>query len=176
MSENRRKAAFWAIAALLVLAVAAGLYYSSKHRPEPVEEMQAQDGASVENEDGSSSSTLGNTSSQPAASKPAAKPGVKLVSDVTASSLTYTQAVAIFENTLIAFNEDCKMIPNPVFVKSGTTMMFDNRSRNARTFKLDGTSYTIPGYGFKLFQLRSTRLPHVVQVECGSNSGEITLQ
>jgi hypothetical protein len=163
MSENRRKAALWAIATLLVLAAAGGFYYISRQNAGP------DDGAVVTDGDGSPSSTA--TGTLP---KPATKP-LKLVNDVTAPSLTYTQASAIFANTLITFNEDCQMVPNPILVKSGTTLMFDNRSRNARTFKLDGVSYTIPGYGFKLFQLRSTKLPHVVKVECGSNTGEITL-
>jgi hypothetical protein len=56
--------------------------------------------------------------------------------------------------------------------------MFDNRFRDARVIKLDGVAYNIPGYGFKLLQLKSTKLPHVVKVDCGGGkgTGEITLK
>lgn len=173
MNENRRNIIIWAVATLLVLAIAGGFYYSSRKNSDP---NGTENGAlAVNGNDNSSSTATSSDSSKPSTtSRPAPKP--RLVNDVTAPSLTYTQATAIFANTLIAFNEECKMVPNPVHVVNGTTLMFDNRSRDARTFKLDGTSYTIPGYGFKLFQLRSTKLPHVVKVECGPNTGEITLQ
>lgn len=101
-----------------------------------------------------------------------------VANDVTASSLPYAQAVIIYANERIQFNQNCDIIPSPIYAKSGATLMFDNRSRDALTFKLDDAGYTIPGYGFKLLQLRSTKLPHVVEVECGDgeNAGKIILQ
>jgi hypothetical protein len=103
---------------------------------------------------------------------------IPVTNDVAASSLPYAQAVVIYAKERIQFNENCDIIPNPIHIKSGATMMFDNRSRDAMVFKLDGTGYAIPGYGFKLLQLKSTKLPHVVKVECGDNrnTGEIFMQ
>ena len=122
--------------------------------------------------------TPNETATTSTAAKPAPTTKPKPVSDVTGSTLTYSQAITIFAKERIQFNEDCKMVPNPVLVTSGTTLMFDNRFRDARVIKLDGVPYTIPGYGFKLLQLRSTKLPHVVKVDCGGGkgTGEITLK
>ena len=101
-----------------------------------------------------------------------------IANDITASSLPYAQAVIIYTNERIQFNQNCDIIPNPIYAKSGATLMFDNRSRDTLTFKLDDAWYTIPGYGFRLLQLKSTKLPHIVKLECGpgQSAGEIILQ
>lgn len=106
------------------------------------------------------------------------KSGQSVSANITASSLTHDQAAIIFAKERIQFDQDCGVIPDKITVKNGATLMFDNLHRDARIFKLDGSAYSIPGYGFKLLQLKSTKLPHVVKVECGEDktAGEIRLQ
>lgn len=104
--------------------------------------------------------------------------GISVADNTNKSSLTRDQATTIFAKERIEFNEGCVISPNLIRVKSGTILMFDNRSRDAIAFRLDGANYTIPGYGFELLQLKSNKLPHIVKVECGDgrNTAEINLQ
>lgn len=96
----------------------------------------------------------------------------KKVNNISAPSLSYTQAVVVFAKERIQFDENCKVTPDLLRVKSGKTTMFDNRSRDAVSFSLDGTDYVIPGYGFRLLQLSSSNPPHVAELDCGDGQGK----
>lgn len=94
-----------------------------------------------------------------------------------ATSLTRAQAEVIFAKERIEFAEDCRTTPHSMSAKSGATLMFDNVSRDAVEFRLDGAAYSLPGYGFKLLQLKSDVLPHTVKVVCGNKAAsEIILR
>jgi len=159
MNKNQQKA-LWIVAALVVVVAVAGAWYWH-YEGEPYE---MEGGTAIPTDN--SSSTAGGTQSH------------GLVSDVTAASLSYGQAIAIFANTRIQFDATCTMTPTNFSVKNGSTLMFDNRSKSAMTFKLDGVRYSLPGYGFRLFALTAAHLPHIVDVDCGGhqNSGTIDLQ
>ncbi|OGY98408.1 MAG: hypothetical protein A2855_02670 [Candidatus Liptonbacteria bacterium RIFCSPHIGHO2_01_FULL_57_28] len=167
MNDNR-KIIYGSIVALVILSFAGGWYYNYAQNKTVVPDDQS----AASSTDSNNSTTTSATSSKPTAAKP------RLASDVTGTSMSYDQALEVFANQRIFFNENCRMVPTPIWVKNGIILMFDNPYREPRTFKLDGTPYTLPGYGFKLLQLRSTKLPHVVKVICGANqgTGEITLQ
>lgn len=101
-----------------------------------------------------------------------------LATDVGSPSVSYGQAVNIYGKTRIQFDANCRMLPTDPVFKNGTTVMFDNRYRDGRYFKLDGVRYYLPGYGFKLLKLTAQKLPHVIDVDCGNgqNNGKIRLQ
>jgi hypothetical protein len=169
MNKNQ-KITLWVIIAVIVVAAAIGIgyHYYHKHQVADQEMMSgttpiATDSTST---DGDNAAAGGTT------------PATGLVSDVTAASLSYAQAVTIFANSRIQFDENCRMTPTTLATKNGTTIMFDNRYRNERTFKLDGVRYTLPGYGYKLFELTAGHVPHNIDVDCGTNqnSGKIDLE
>lgn len=90
----------------------------------------------------------------------------------------YTALVAKYGTNRIQFDAACQAHPsNPVF-KTGTYVMFDNRSGDARTITIGGTKYSFPGYGYRVIKLGSTTLPAIVKLNCGSaiNVGTITVE
>lgn len=91
---------------------------------------------------------------------------------------TYSSLVAQYGTNRVQFDKLCQAIPsNPVF-KSGTKVMFDNRSGDARTISIGGTKYYFAGYGYRIIKLGSTKLPAIVKLNCGSavNVGTITVE
>lgn len=162
MNKNK-KILISVLVAIVVVALVGAWYYNKNREQKNAGEISGTTPIATE----TSSSSL-----------PADGGRAGLVSDVTATSLSYGQAVTIFANERIQFDQNCRMLPTRIVVKNGTTLMFDNRSRDARTFKLDGTRYTLAGYGFKLFQLNASKLPHIVNVDCGTgqNNGTIELE
>src|SRR6185436_17604087 len=99
-------------------------------------------------------------SSPSVSGSPAAGTGIRVLS----SNLTYTQAVTKYAKTRIQFDAYCQGVPRSAVYKNNTTVMFDNRSGDARTISLDGVKYSFPGYGFKLITLASAKLPHTVNI------------
>ncbi len=91
--------------------------------------------------------------------------------------LSYGEAVSIYTNRRMQFDENCVATPNYIVVKNGTNFMFDNRSKNGRSIALDGTKYYLRGYDFRILTLKSSRLPHTVIVDCssGKNNAKIIL-
>jgi hypothetical protein len=96
----------------------------------------------------------------------------------TSKSLSYQQALAAYTNRRIQIQPNCQLSPSAPVFKNGTYVMFDNRTPTAQTISLDGARYTIGGYGFKIIRLYASRLPHTIQIDCGSgrNNGQIVLQ
>lgn len=91
----------------------------------------------------------------------------------------YTEAVNLYVNKRIQFNENCLVTPNNLTFKTGTKIMFDNRSAKARTFSLDNVRYNLKAYDYTFVTLStSLSLPHEIIVECGNgeNNGKILLQ
>ena len=90
----------------------------------------------------------------------------------------YEDVVKEFGGRRIQFDAMCQAIPNSFTVKSGTQVMFDNRSGDARWFTLNGFGYHLNGYSFTTVTLSSKKLPLNVVIDCGSaqNVAQILLQ
>ena len=93
--------------------------------------------------------------------------------------LSYTQAVTLYKDRIIQFDQNCVAFPNQVAFKQGATIMLDNRSNKQRTISLDSQRYSFAPYGFKIVTLSTTAtLPHTILIDCGTgqNNGSIILQ
>lgn len=110
------------------------------------------------------------------------------VKNTTKSATTGSQPVTqSYENALALYTGNnriqlsgtalCQASPTNVTYKNGTSIMIDNRSAQTRTIKL-GTTFTIPGYGFKIIKLSSTTLPTTLIMDCGTqqNIAKVLLQ
>lgn len=91
---------------------------------------------------------------------------------------TYTKLTVEYKDRRIQFDMGCQAIPNNVTYKSGTKVMFDNRSGDARIITVGGVKYSFPGYGYKIITLSSQTLPKTLLLSCGAavNVGQILLQ
>lgn len=94
------------------------------------------------------------------------------------SPKTYTDYVKEYNGRRIQFDINCQAIPNNVTFKTGSTLMFDNRSGEARTIKIGDASYQFPGYGYRILTLTSKTLSKTLLISCGDavNVGQILLQ
>lgn len=90
----------------------------------------------------------------------------------------YTDLVKQYEGRRIQFDINCQAVPGNVTYKTGTKIMLDNRSGDARYVSVGGVSYYLEGYGYKILTLTSTTLPKTLYLNCGSgvNVGQILLQ
>ncbi len=91
---------------------------------------------------------------------------------------TYTKLVTQYKDRRIQFDAMCQAKPNNVTYKNGTSVMFDNRSGDARIITIGGVKYSFPGYGYKILTLSSPILPKTLLLSCGAavNVGQILLQ
>lgn len=94
------------------------------------------------------------------------------------SNLSYGEAIKVYAGVRIQFNAQCQATPNSFTIKNGQSVMFDNRSGDARWFSLNGTGYYLAGYGFRVLPISSKTLPSTVTVDCGSaqNVAKIEVQ
>lgn len=95
------------------------------------------------------------------------------------TSLSYSNAVRIYNGRRIQFDSNCIATPSYVVFKKGTTIMLDNRYGKARPVYLDGVKYNIGAYGFKIVTLTTTaKLPHMIKIDCGTgkNNAQIFLE
>lgn len=111
---------------------------------------------------------------------PFAKPIVKKspVSGTAEQTQAYSEAVQQYADRRIQFGINCQTIPAQTTFKNGTSVLFDNRSGDARIIKVGDVSYSFPGYGYKILTLSSFVLPKTLNINCGSavNVGSILLQ
>lgn len=91
-----------------------------------------------------------------------------------AVSLSYQQALTKYKDYRIQLTETCQASPNNVTYKNGTSIMIDNRSPQARTFKL-GSTYSIKAYGFRIITLNSSTLPATWLLDCGTGQNAATI-
>ena len=97
----------------------------------------------------------------------------------TTSALTLDQALKIYANKRIQFNESCVPTPSYVTFKEGTKIMLQNGSSQTKNIYLDGQAYNIKAYSFVIVTLTTSyKLPHAIMVDCGTgkNNGTIFLQ
>ena len=90
----------------------------------------------------------------------------------------YEEALVTYAGRIIQFDAGCQASPRSMTLNNGTSVMFDNRSGDARWISLDGTGYNIAGYGYKIIPVRASTTPYTVKINCGSavNVGSILLQ
>lgn len=93
-------------------------------------------------------------------------------------TMPYSQLVAEYADRRIQFDERCQSIPGSPTYKNGTSVMFDNRSGDARYIKIGDATYLFSGYDYKILTLSSSTLPKTLSMDCGSaiNVGTILLQ
>lgn len=81
------------------------------------------------------------------------------------ASLTYEQALIRYKNRIVQVNQQCQASPGILTFKNPVTIMVDNRSPLAHTFKL-GSTFTVKAYGFKIVELSSASLPATFLLDC----------
>lgn len=99
--------------------------------------------------------------------------------DNTGSSISYSQAVQLYANKTIQFDENCSVNPSYASFKQGEKIMLDNRGSKQRSVYLDNQEYIFSAYDFKIINLSTSySLPHTIMINCGSgkNNGRILLQ
>ncbi|TSC76014.1 MAG: hypothetical protein G01um101431_1032 [Parcubacteria group bacterium Gr01-1014_31] len=91
---------------------------------------------------------------------------------------TYDEALEQYGDWRIQLNDDCQARPPRMTVKSGTSVMLDNRSDDPQTVIANGTSYQIAPYYYRIITVRSGASPHTVYLDCGQgkNVALITAQ
>lgn len=91
-----------------------------------------------------------------------------------ASNASYNAALLKYGPNRIQFKEDCQALPNKMVLKSGTTIMLDNRASVSHTVKVD-KSYSIPAFGFTTATLSGSVLPLTILVDCGASQNVATI-
>lgn len=92
------------------------------------------------------------------------------------AKLSYTQAVKLYKDRRIQFDNQCQVNPDAIVTyKNGTDIMIDNRSKTPRTIKIGPKSYTLSGYGFKIITVSSSKLPDRLLVDCGISQNVATI-
>jgi hypothetical protein len=108
----------------------------------------------------------------PTPSKVVTKPktGAKPVGE----SMTYSQAVAMYKDSRIQFNELCQATPGQMALKSGQKVMLDNRTSSEITLTMDGKQYVVAGYGWKVVTASTSRpLPYDLDITCKTAKNSI---
>ena len=117
------------------------------------------------------------TEPAPAPSKPATQPAPSLSVGLLSQNLSYSAAINKYPTTRIQFNESCQGSPSAMVVKNGTSIMIDNRADVGKWFTIGGSRFYFNGYAFKIFVIKSAKLPKAVTIDCGTgkNSAVVTL-
>lgn len=97
---------------------------------------------------------------------------------VATSSQSYSQLVAQYGSNRIQFNQDCQASPSSMALKTGTSILLDNRSNKTQVISLNGAEYTLVPYGYRIVTVSSASLPKTIGVSCNGtvNTGTINLQ
>ena len=97
---------------------------------------------------------------------------------VVTSNLSYSQLVAQYGSNRIQFNQDCQASPSSMVLKTGTGILLDNRSNKTQVISLNGASYTLVPYGYRVVTVSSATLPKAIGVTCNGqvNTSSINLQ
>lgn len=97
---------------------------------------------------------------------------------IATSALSYSQLVAQYGSNRIQFNQDCQANPSSMALKAGTGILLDNRSNKTQVISLNGASYTLVPYGYRVVTVSSATLPKAIGVTCNGqvNTSTINLQ
>jgi hypothetical protein len=93
-------------------------------------------------------------------------------------SPSYTDMVAKYGTQRIQFDMRCQAVPVNGVYKNGSSVMFDNRSGDARIITFNGKQYNVPGYGWAIVNLSARNLPVSWPIDCGAarNVSKINIQ
>ncbi|MBI4090904.1 MAG: hypothetical protein HY422_02670 [Candidatus Komeilibacteria bacterium] len=107
--------------------------------------------------------------------KPAAAQPSKTAID---QALAYSKALEQYKGRIIQFNQNCQAYPAVVTFKSGTAVMFDNRSPKPITIALDTNKFSIKAYDYLAMKVTSKVLPKTISLDCNSsyNVGQVHLE
>ena len=96
----------------------------------------------------------------------------------TQAILSYSKAINLYANSRIQFDAECHANPASLHIKNGSNIMLDNRSGSITRLTVDGTKYSLAGFGFQIIGLSHKTLPYTAAVDCGSgrNTAQILLQ
>lgn len=97
---------------------------------------------------------------------------VKKASDKT---LTYNEALAVYEGKRIQLGTNCQATPSEMSVKNNTKIMIDNRSALVRGVEVGDKKMTIQPWGFKEVTLSSGTLPITWYVDCSDSKNVASL-
>lgn len=89
------------------------------------------------------------------------------------SKLSYDQALDLYKNDLLQFNEDCQVSSGNKNFHLNNEIMIDNRSSKANTFMVGDSLVAIPPYDFAFMILREAG-PRI-GVHCGSQRNVTTI-
>ena len=92
-----------------------------------------------------------------------------------AANLSYNDALKKYGTNRIQFNAACQTTPSSVTYKSGTQVMFDNRSAGTHTITFNGTKHTIAGYGYAIIGMFAAKYPTTVLVDCDKSQNVATV-
>ena len=154
---DKKYAKLYVILAVVVLALIFVIYWGPKRTLAPSQEP------------GQNGETQEKTEQKPTTS---AKPSIT-------QTISYNEALQIYIDKRIQFDENCLVNPSYTTFKKGTKIMLDNRASKARPVYLDGQVYNLSVYGFKIVTLTTASpLPHTIMIDCGNgkNNGRILLQ
>jgi hypothetical protein len=151
----------WGAVILVVLLVAVGIMLKSDTSLAPQ----------------GSPSASPNAGTMPLSPTPSKAPAASGKPSAVAPGMSYDSALKMYEGKRIQFDEFCQASPNALVVKSGSSIMFDNRSGDARWISLDGVGFYISGHGFRIIPMTPKSVPHTTIMGCGSATsvGKITI-
>ena len=94
------------------------------------------------------------------------------------NSQSYTDALKKYGSNRIQFDSSCQAQPSTVVYKSGTQVMFDNRSAETRKIVFNGKTYTIGAWNYIVVSMTNKTYPAVAYIDCGSsqNVAKVTIE
>lgn len=153
-----KKTYVWGIIAVVVVVLGAWALMGNKTSDSDPNASVTPQASGTPNASGQPAASATPTKTTSTAPKPSTPP----------SNLSYGEAIKVYAGTRIQFNAQCQASPSSITIKNGQSVMFDNRSGDARWFSLNGTGYYLSGYGFRVLPLSSKTLPMTFTVDCGS--------
>lgn len=82
-------------------------------------------------------------------------------------NLTYTEAYAKYhDGAILQFDENCQSYPNNLVIKSGSSLMLDNRGSSAETIKIGDIGYSLDARGFKIIVISVSAIPTTYTIDC----------
>mgnify|MGYP001585989066 CR=1 FL=1 len=87
--------------------------------------------------------------------------------------LTYTEALELYKNNLLQFNQDCQLSTRTNSFGLNNEVMIDNRSSKPNTFSVGSASVVVGPYdfGFLILKEKGTN----IQVNCGDQKNVTAL-
>lgn len=90
-------------------------------------------------------------------------------------TMSYANALIKYKDARIQIGDQCTVskLSNLTF-KNNTDVMIDNRSSVAHTLKI-GSTFSVKGYGFKIINLTTAKVPGTLLVDCDSSQNVTTI-